>query len=382
MANKRISVIGLGRLGLSFALLCDSVGYEVFGYEANTERALQIKDKTLKSTELHIEELLSKSKIQITPSLKEAVRASDLIFVLVATPSLPDGEYDHSQVEKVVEDIKLLFINHVNKTVVISCTTMPGFCKSLEEKVKGLNINIIYNPEFIAQGNIINGLKHADMVLIGGDDIPKSLFELYRDIMVVPPNFNVLSLTGAELTKIGINCYLTLKTAYANLIGDIAISSGEEENIPAILNAIGSDKRIGNKYLGYGFPASGICLPRDVRALINYGKTIQVASTFVQEMIEENDRHIFYMMDYYIKKYHSTYEENKLPFIFSHITYKAGVDILTESRQLELCLEFLRAGYNVSIPKSSLDLDLPDELKAFISEGKVLFDSTEGLKVN
>lgn len=382
MANKRISVIGLGRLGLSFALLCDSVGYEVFGYEANTERALQIKDKTLKSNELYIEELLAKSKMQIAPSLKEAVRASDLIFVLVATPSLPDGEYDHSQVEKVIEDIKLLFINHVNKTVVISCTTMPGFCKSLEEKVKGLNINIIYNPEFIAQGNIINGLKHADMVLIGGDDIPKSLFELYRDIMVVPPNFNVLSLTGSEITKIGINCYLTLKTAYANLIGDIAINSGEEENIHAILNAIGSDKRIGNRYLGYGFPASGICLPRDVRALINYGKTIQVSSTFVQEMIEENDRHIFYMMDYYIKKYHSTYAENKLPFIFSHITYKASVDILTESRQLELCIEFLRAGYNVSIPNGSLDLDLPDELKAFIKEGKVVFDATEGLKVN
>lgn len=380
--RKRISVIGLGRLGLSFALLCDSVGYEVFGYEANTERALQIKDKTLKSNELHIEELLAKSKMQITPGLKEAVRASDLIFVLVATPSLPDGEYDHSQVEKVIEDIKLLFINHVNKTVVISCTTMPGFCKSLEEKVKGLNINIIYNPEFIAQGNIINGLKHADMVLIGGDDIPKSLFELYRDIMAVPPKFNVLSLTGAELTKVGINCFLTTKISFANMMAEIIIKSGEEDNVNQILVAIGSDSRIGNKFLNFGFGYGGPCLPRDNRALGAYAGMVGVNHELQKSADEFSDHHIFFLMDYYIKKYHSTYEENKLPFIFSHITYKASVDILTESRQLELCIEFLRAGYNVSIPKSSLDLDLPDELKAFIKEGKVVFDATEGLKVN
>lgn len=381
MANKRISVIGLGRLGLSFALLCDSVGYDVYGYEVNTERALHIKDKTLKSSEPYIEDMLAKSNIRIAPSIKEAVRASDLIFVLVATPSLADGEYDHSQVEKVIEDIKSLFLNHVNKTVVISCTTMPGFCKSLQEKVRHLNINIIYNPEFIAQGDIINGLKHADMVLIGGDDIPKQLFELYRDIMLTPPHFNILSLTGAEITKIGINCYLTLKTAYANLIGDIAIKSGEEQNIPAILKAIGSDKRIGSRYLGYGFPASGVCLPRDVRAMINYNKTVKIGSTFVQEVIEENDRHMFFIMDNIIKKYHEQYVESE-PFIFSYITYKAGVDILTESRQLELCLELLRAGYKVSIPASADSLDLPIELREFIKEGKVLFDASEGLKVN
>lgn len=374
--NKKISLVGGGRLGLSFALLCDVNHYDVMVYEINQERKEQIANKTLKTSEPQIENLLSKSNLKLANSTKEIVNHSDLIFIFVATPSLESGEYDHSQVENVINHLELA--DCVNKTVCVCCTVMPSYCYLLQRRLEGYGINVVYNPEFIAQGSIIEGLKNADIVLIGGKP-PKELLQLYKDIQVTTPIFKILSHTGAELAKIAINSFLTLKTAFANMVGDVAINLGEEYNIPSILEAIGSDKRIGNKYLKYGFPASGICLPRDIRALKVCMNDNSLDSKFLSELIVENNRHLDYLEEYYIKK-----NPNKdVPFIFSHITYKKGVDILTESKQLELCIELLRKGYKVNISKNSVNLQLPNELGEYFNNGQLNFtDSQEGYKVN
>ncbi len=255
--KRKIGLLGAGKLGLTFALLCDKAGYDVHCFEVDKERVQQIQDKTLKTTEPQVEELLKTHTLKFHTKSGEILNSCNLIFVFVATPSLPDGSYDHSQVERAVEDLKSY--NIPNKTIIVNCTVMPKFCGSLQEKVNYLNYNVLYNPEFIAQGNVVNGLEYADTVLIGGNP-PEELLDVYKKIMKTTPNFKILTTTGAEIAKIGINTYLTLKTAYANLLGRIAIQSGEEATVTQILEAIGSDSRIGNKYLGYGFPALGICV--------------------------------------------------------------------------------------------------------------------------
>ena len=381
MADKKISIIGIGRLGLSFALLCDKAGYKVCGCDVSKERTEQIKNKTLKTSEPQIEALLEKSNLHLTDSLNEAVMFSDLIFLFVATPSKENGEYDHSQIENVIKEIvaNIGGFTYRDKTIVISCTVMPKYCGELQKRLAPKNINVVYNPEFIAQGNIITGLRYADIILFGGDEIPGKLYNLYGDIMETTPVFKALSHTGAELAKISINCFLTLKTAYANLIGEIAIESGEEKNIAAILDAIGGDDRIGNKYMGYGFPASGICLPRDLRALKRYTDMTVGGFRFISEITEENNRHLKYLKAYHIKNNPS----KDTPFIFSFITYKAGTDITIESKPLELCLALLEEGYTVYTPPNTLELDIPHRLREFHYEGQLKFGTPpSGHKVN
>ncbi len=93
-----------------------------------------------------------------------------------------------------------------------------------------LNIDVFYNPEFIAQGTIIKDLRRADMVLIGGksNEIYDNLCELYNKIQETPPKISIMSTTAAELVKLAVNCYLTTKISYANMVGQVMSLSGME----------------------------------------------------------------------------------------------------------------------------------------------------------
>lgn len=375
--KQKISVIGVGKLGLPLALLLDSEGYDVMGCDVNEKYVESLKDKSFSSNEPYIDELLQDSKMSFTTNAVETFKHSSLIFILVQTPSEEGGAYSHKYIDQIVE--KIIDNNVRDKTLVISSTVMPYYCESIQKKLEPLNVFVVYNPEFIAQGSIIDGLKGSDIVLMGGENIPQSLLDIYKTIMDKEPNFKILSLTGAEIAKISINCYLTLKICFANMIGEIAINSNEEENINSIMDAIGSDSRIGKKYLSYGFPAGGVCLPRDQKALNSHAHFAWVHTKFLHAIDDENKRHLEYMVKYYKKKN----QDKNVPFTFSYLGYKEGVDILTESYQLKLCIELLREGYKVDVPANVKDMDTPEEFKDYCYNDKVTFgEITEGYKIN
>jgi UDPglucose 6-dehydrogenase len=211
-----VSVIGVGRLGLSFALLLNSKGYDVVGCDVNEKYIKSLHRKHFCSKEPHINELLQKSSIKFTTDTSEALEFADFIFVFVQTPSKENGEYNHKYVDQLVTKVQSSGVE--NKTLIIGCTTMPYYCEKVEKNLKDQNINVLYNPEFIAQGSIVEGLRNADIVLIGGRHIPEEVFDMYHNIMDKEPTFKVLSLVGAGIAKISINCFLTLKIAFANLI--------------------------------------------------------------------------------------------------------------------------------------------------------------------
>jgi UDPglucose 6-dehydrogenase len=336
-----------------------------------------LREGTFDSNEPHINELLQSSKVKFTVSAKEALEDSDIIFVFVPTPSKDGGAYDHKYVNQVVN--KIISTGVMDKTLVIGCTVMPRYCETVKKKLSALGISVVYNPEFIAQGSIIDGLRNADIVLFGGVPQTEDLLKIYEDIMDKEPNFKMLSLTGAEITKMSINCFLTLKIAFANMIGEIVINSHEEENIKDIMDAIGSDSRIGKKYLSYGFPAGGVCLPRDQKALNNYCALAWVHTQFLNAIDTENNRHLEYLVNYYKNKN----QDKDVPFVFSYLSYKPGVDILTDSYQLKLCIELLREGYMVIVPESMKYADTPEEFRDYVYEEKVIFGgSKKGYKIN
>ncbi len=375
--KEKVSVIGVGRLGLAFALLLDSNGYEVCGCDIDCDRIEELNQQTLKSDEPYINDLLNLSNIIFTTNHKVAFEYAPLVFIFVPTPSKEDGSYDHKHIEQIIGEFEQYArkYNPPRITIVIGCTVMPKYCAALQERLADLKVNVVYNPEFIAQGSILNGLRYADIVLTGGK-VPMQLLEIYDKIMCIKPNFKHLSLTEAEIAKISINCFLTMKIAFANLIGEIAINSGETPSL--ILDAIGSDSRIGRKFLNYGFPAGGICLPRDQKALGVYAHTAGVGTTFTHDIDKQNFRHAGYLKDYWMKQN----PDKSVPFKFSYLGYKEGVNILTESYQFKLCMELLKEGYKVVVPTVKM-ADVPTAFIDYDVAGMVLLEETENaIRIN
>lgn len=374
----KVSVIGVGRLGLSFALLLDSKGYSVIGCDVNEKYIESLDKKTFVSKETGVNEMLSSSNVFFTTNASKALNDSEVIFVFVPTPSKENGEYNHKYVEQVVSKIESHDIR--KKTLVIGCTTMPCYTKKLQDKLFNRQIDVVYSPEFIQQGQILEGLKNADMVLVGGENIPLSLFQIYRDIMGKEPNFKTLSHTGAEIAKISVNCFLSMKIAFANLIGEIITNSWEEENVEYVLETIGSDSRVGKKFLSYGFPPGGPCIPRDAKALNHHAYAVGIPTKFTHAIDSENQRHSEFLTRHYTGKN----PDKKVPFIFSYLSYKQGVDILTDSYQLKLCIDLLRLGYKVDVPVEIKDIDMPEEFNDYKYNDMVTFGTSPegGYKIN
>jgi len=342
---NKISLIGIGRLGLCLALTLEKSGYHVLGCDVNKRYVDSINSKTFHSQEEGVNELLTKSKnFKATLSIEECLLYSDNIFILVATPSLPNGKYDHHQVNSVIEQIKSFGTQKQKKHLVICCTTMPKYCESIREQMEPLNFSVSYNPEFIAQGTILRDQDRPDIILIGESD-PKAgdmIQEVYENSTSSEPTICRMSLTEAELCKISLNCFLTTKISFANMVGDIARFIGC--NPDPILRAIGSESRISPKYLGYGYGYGGPCFPRDNRALAIFADENGVDAKISKASDEFNNAHLDYQVELFIR-------ENSIesPVVFEHVTYKPQSTMLVESQQLLFAKALAERGYTVVI---------------------------------
>ncbi len=343
----KIGLIGAGRLGICLALLIEQEGYHVIASDVREDYINDLQNKKINSTEPQVQELLEHSiNLEFTTDNRKVIRESDIIFTLVQTPSLEDGSYDVSAVWEVVEDIKkeMSGIANYPKSFVVGCTTNPGDCDQFKDALPE-SVDVYYNPEFIAQGSIVDDLRHADMVLLGGKGQHSGALEMmYYQIQngFKVANVHTMSTRAAELTKIAVNCYLTTKITYANQVGQVMIRDGMEDEVKTVLKAIGGDSRIGTKYLNYGFGFGGPCFPRDNRAFAAYASKAGVETPLGATTDKFNDEHTEFLKEYFINK-----NKDNRAYVFHYLTYKDGVDILTESRPYDLALSLLDAGYEV-----------------------------------
>ena len=337
----KIGLIGAGRLGICLALLIERAGFDVIASDVREDYVERLQNKVIFTNEPHVQDYLSQSEnIEFTTDNQKLIDESDIIFTLVQTPSLEDGSYDVSAVWKVVQDLQNS--NTKGKSFVVGCTTNPGDC---DEFQKMLDMDVYYNPEFIAQGSIIKDLQNADMVLLGGKGKhTEVLTQIYYGIQgpKKEPSIHLMSTKAAELTKIAVNCFLTTKISYANMIGEVLALSKLDGEIDTVLNAIGSDSRIGKKYLNFGFGFGGPCFPRDNRAFAAHAKSVGVQHNLGFTVDEFNEEHAEFIKEYFMHK-----NKKHLPFAFKYLTYKPGIDILTESQQYRLCVDLLNEGYHV-----------------------------------
>jgi nucleotide sugar dehydrogenase len=354
----KIGVIGAGRLGICFALLLEKAGYDVIVSDLREDYVISLNNRTIKTNEPEVADLLDDAKnfVATTDNI-EVVKQCDIIYTLVATPSASDGSYDVSAVWKVIDEIQTApeyGIDLNGKVFVVGCTTNPGDCEKFKEKLSPYGIDVFYNPEFIAQGSIIRDLRFADMVLIGGDDpnTRAKIASIYSKIQWTEPKPCFMSTTAAEIVKLAVNCFLTTKISYANMVGEVLTLSGLGNEIEYVLDAIGSDSRVGSKYMKYGFGYGGPCLPRDNRSFAAYAQKVGLKYNLGAVTDAFNEQHSKFLFEYF-----ASINADGLPYYFPQVSYKKGTDILTESGQYKLCIDLLDAGYKVYIGDNQSILD-------------------------
>ena len=383
----KIGIIGAGRLGLTFALLCEKAGYEVIVSDKREDYVFNLNNNICITNEPLIQKMLFEvTNFSATTSNIEIIKNCDIIFTFVATPSTTDGSYDTSAVFEVANDFfesSKQDIPVFNKKFIVGCTTNPGDVEQVQKRLSMFSIQVAYNPEFIAQGEIVKGLEESDIVLIGTEyqELANELISIYTKIQTTPVNAHVMSCKAAEITKIGINCFLTTKISYANMMGDILTKSNLSNEIDSVLKAIGGDTRVGNKYMKYGFGFGGPCLPRDNRALGHYAKELGMELNLPFTVDEFNKEHASFLKDFFIKQN----PDKTVPFVMNYITYKRGTDILEESQQFKLCLDLLNEGYYLNV----IEIDAVSKQLSNLSEehnGRLKFykqgTTPEGFVIN
>jgi len=342
----KIGLIGAGRLGICLALLMERAGYEVIVSDCRDDYVIGLNNRIVNTNEPQVAEMLDDAKNFIaTLDNVEVIKRCDIVYTLVPTPSLPDGSYDASAVWQVVKDFQTCEFPIEGKTFVVGCTTNPGDCEMFQEQLSAYGVDVYYNPEFIAQGSIIKDLQYADMVLIGGEgkhlDVIK---EIYTKIQLIEPKVHTMSTTAAELVKLAVNCFLTTKITYANMVGEVMALSGRECEISKVLKAIGDDTRVGSKYLKFGYGYGGPCLPRDNRAFAAHAKKLGLEYNLGLTTDSFNQEHSKFLVDWFVNK-----NEQNFPFCFHYVSYKEDTDIIEESQQYRLCCDLLNLNYKVYV---------------------------------
>ncbi len=346
---ENITVVGIGRMGLCFALALENAGFNVLGLDIVEDYVENLNSKEFDSPEPIVNEYLRKSdNFKATTSLEDAISYSDMIFVMLRTGNLSNGKYDHCYVEKFLEDLEKIGKQSSSKDIVICSNVSPGYCDEIQRRFRGFGYLFSFNPEWIAQGRIIHDFENPDIVVIGeaNPDSGDRIERVHKTMCNSDPKICKMDRISAELVKIGLNSFLTVKVAYANLLGDMAIQSGVD---PApILDAIGSDSRICDKYLKYGFGYGGPCFPRDTQAFSYYGKHVGLDPNIIESVMKANDNHT----DFQVERFMKVHDKSR-QLVINSVTYKKGTIILEESQQLKVAVKLAESGYKVKINESS-----------------------------
>ena len=355
--ENNITICGVGKLGLGLALLIENAGYNVLGIDINEEYINHLNNKTFKTKEPDYEKLLENSKnFKASIDLNKGLIHSNIIFITVQTPnSGGDKFYDHSIVSNLLQKINEKRVE--NKHIIIGCTLMPKYIDEVGTFLISdcKNTTLSYNPEFIAQGDIIKGFLYPDMILIGTNNLKVSekLREIYDKIVKIQPIYCILSPLEAEITKISINGFITTKLSFANMISDVCDSVGA--NKTKVLDSIGSDSRIGKKYFKPGYSFGGPCFPRDTRALALLVKENKIDNDLLLATSKYNEFHSIFLTQKLLT-------ENNMEYLIEDICYKENskIPIIEESAKLKIAKRLVEAGKKVIIKD---ELQLINEVK-------------------
>jgi len=348
------SVIGLGKLGASMMAGMASRGLSLVGVDISQTAVDAVNGgcAPVLETDLDITIKKYKSNIHATTSFEEAVFETDISFVIVPTPSDSNGAFSLTYVKEAFTEIgKALKRKNTYHTVVVTSTVLPGSCRYgllpvLEKesgKKCGNDFGLCYNPEFIALGSVIKDFLNPDFYLLGQFDERSgdALEAIHNRVSANKAPIKRMSLENAEIAKIAINSFVTLKISYANLLSEIC-EQVPTADIDIVSDAVGTDSRIGRKYLTGGLGFGGPCFPRDNIALDFLGRQLGIDSTLLKVNDTYNRNNGRRILDRFKGMLPNSGKVSVLGLSykpFSNITEESASIILTESLQ--------NAGYSV-----------------------------------
>lgn len=273
-----ISIIGSGYVGLVTGACFAELGNKVVCADSDRKKIAGLKKGVIPIYEPGLQELIAnnvkKKRLKFASSIKEAVRGSEIIFIAVGTPSLPNGEADLTSIENVARNIAL---NMDGYRLIVEKSTVPvetgRWVKHTVETYvrKSIGFDVASNPEFLREGCAISDFMHPDRIVIGVESkkAKEILVNLYK-----PLNAPMLitDIKSAELIKHASNAFLATKISFINAVSRICDKTGAD--VKEVAQGMGLDKRIGIKFLDAGIGYGGSCFPKDLDAFINISEKL------------------------------------------------------------------------------------------------------------
>lgn len=297
-----VSVVGLGKLGFGLALAFASRGFRVLGVDVNKKVTDSIRHGISPLVEPETQALLNKvrARFQVTENHADAINLTNVTIVLVATPSDRKGNFSNMYVETALKSLAAVLKKSEKKyhLFIVSSTVMPSSVEArlipIIENFSGRELNkgfgVSYIPDFVALGSVVSDFLNPDFVLIGESDrrAGNIASAMYKKMVKNGAPIHRMSIINAEIAKVALNCYVTMKISFANLLGNICeeVVGGEADKITG---AIGADRRIGARYFRSGLSFGGTCFPRDTKAFIAFARHLGVDTGIVSAVDKFND---------------------------------------------------------------------------------------------
>jgi UDPglucose 6-dehydrogenase len=361
MKNPRISVMGIGYVGLCTAVGFASKGYKVVASTHDAQKAAKISKGTPPFYEPKLEELLKKT-IQkghlkcVLNQPDEAILQTDITFNAVGTPSKSDGSIDLKYIEKSAQEIgKALGKKDSYHTVVIKSTVVPGTTENMvkpilekeSQKKCGSDFGLCMNPEFLRQGSALEDTLNPDRIVIGGHDKKSgdTLENLYRDFYAEKtPTTIRTNLSTAELIKYANNAFLATKVSFINIVANLC------EKIPGadvrlVAKSIGLDKRIGPLFLNAGLGYGGSCFPKDVKALIAYSRNAGYPLELLEAVENINETQPLKAVQL-CKDFLGNLKDKHIAIL--GLSFKPNTDDMREARAIPIINQLLKEGAKIT----------------------------------
>ena len=290
-----LAIIGTGYVGLTTGTCFAEVGHHVICVDNNEEKVQALLRGQVPIYEPDLEELIvsnvSAGRLHFTTDLATAVRDCDIIFIAVPTPPQEDGSVDLSYIEGVSREIADLLTPEMGYRIVVDKSTVPVSTGIKVYQVierysrKGVDVDVVSNPEFLREGSAVHDLLNPDRVVIGADsqramDLMKRVYQPFNAPIVE------VDLASAELIKHAANSFLALKISYINAVSAVCEKAGADVELVAM--GIGMDKRISRHFLNAGLGYGGSCFPKDVKGFINVSEQLGAPLELLREVERVN----------------------------------------------------------------------------------------------
>ena len=352
----KIAIIGLGFVGLSLASVLGSKNFNVVGIDTDLKKIRKIQAGIIPFVEPMLERKLKKGlkqKLKISSEFKE-VKNCDFIFISVGTPQLPNGRIDLTNIKSVAKTLGKQIKNSTKEIqIVIKSTVIPGtaskIIKILEntsKKKHGKDFDVITNPEFLRESKAVEDTINPHVIVLGAKNPGslKKLSKFYKNLHTKIPIIQTNHQT-AELIKYANNAFLATKISFINQIASIC-EKIPGSNVEDIAGAIGLDPRIGKLFLKAGPGYGGSCLPKDVKALINFSKDSKVKSTLLTAVNQTNNLQLEKIL-FQLEKILGTMQNKQIAILGT--AFKSNTDDIRDSVAITLIKLLLKKGTKIIV---------------------------------